>query len=131
MAWMTLIELRKKNGMSQEELADKIGVSQKSISKYEKQDVRPSWEALLNIANLFDVSTDYLLGRISDDSISNIAPSTTSIHALSENEAMLLDNFKKLTKEDQVLILGKTIELVREQLHDQQQKESFPLKKVK
>lgn len=115
MAWMTLIELRKKNGMSQEELADKIGVSQKSISKYEKQDVRPSWEALLNIADLFDVSTDYLLGRISNDAISNITPPTSSIQTLSENESMLLDNFKKLNKENQIFILGKTIELVREQ----------------
>lgn len=114
MAWVTLIELRKKRGMSQEELADKIGVSQKSVSKYEKQDVRPSWEAMLNIANLFNVSIDYLLGRENiDPTVANLL--TPPIPSLSENATMLLKNYEKLNKEDQAYILGKTIELVREQ----------------
>lgn len=116
MAWDILIELRKNRDMSQEELADKIGVSQKSISKYEKQDVRPSWEAMINIANLFNVSIDYLLGRVSDpQQISSTVSSPTPMQPLSENASMLLENFEKLCKEDQIYILGKTIELVREQ----------------
>lgn len=116
MAWVTLIELRKKRGMSQEELADKIGVSQKSVSKYEKQDVRPSWEAMLNIANLFNVSIDYLLGRENiDPTAANLLTASPPIPSLSENATMLLENYEKLNKEDQAYILGKTIELVREQ----------------
>lgn len=116
MAWDILIELRKKRDMSQEELADKIGVSQKSISKYEKQDVRPSWEAMINIANLFNVSIDYLLSRTSEPQpISSTVSSPALLQPLSENATMLLENFEKLCKEDQIYILGKTIELVREQ----------------
>lgn len=54
---------RKKLGLSQEELANKIKVSQKSISKYECGDRRPSYEILLAMSSLFGVTTDYLLGN--------------------------------------------------------------------
>lgn len=130
MAWDILIELRKKRDMSQEELADKIGVSQKSISKYEKQDVRPSWEAMINIANLFNVSIDYLLSRTSEPQpISSTVSSPALLQPLSENATMLLENFEKLCKEDQIYILGKTIELVREQ--KKAEADAPALKKVK
>lgn len=56
-------EERKKLGLSQEELANKIGVSQKSISKYERGTRRPSYETLTLMASLFDVTVDYLLGN--------------------------------------------------------------------
>lgn len=54
---------RKKLGLSQEELANKLKVSQKSISKYECGTRRPSYETLLSMASLFGVSVDYLLGN--------------------------------------------------------------------
>lgn len=54
---------RKKLGLSQEELASKLKISQKSISKYECGTRRPSYEILLAMSSLFGVSTDYLLGR--------------------------------------------------------------------
>lgn len=54
---------RKKLGLSQEELAGKVGVSQKSISKYERGTRRPSYETLTAMANLFGVTVGYLLGN--------------------------------------------------------------------
>lgn len=54
---------RKKLGLSQEELAGKVGVSQKSISKYERGARRPSYETLTAMANLFGVTIGYLLGN--------------------------------------------------------------------
>ncbi len=52
---------RKKLGLSQEELASRLKVSQKSISKYERGTRRPSYETLLEMSKLFGVSVDYLL----------------------------------------------------------------------
>ena len=56
-----LIELRKKAGWSQEELADKMGVSRQSISKWESAQSMPDMGRVVRLAQLFGVSTDYLL----------------------------------------------------------------------
>ena len=53
--------LRKKNGWSQEELAEKMGVSRQSVSKWESAQSIPELEKILQLGNLFGVTTDYLL----------------------------------------------------------------------
>lgn len=57
---------RKKLGLNQEELAEKVGVSQKSISKYENGTRRPTYETLSAMADLFGVSERYLIRGISE-----------------------------------------------------------------
>jgi len=57
---------RKRAGLSQGELGDKIGVSQKAISKYELGTATPPPDTLEKLANLFGVSLDYLFGRKED-----------------------------------------------------------------
>ena len=56
-----IIDLRKKNGWSQEELAEKLGVSRQSISKWEGAQSVPDMNRILAMSDLFGVSTDYLL----------------------------------------------------------------------
>ena len=56
-----LIALRKKNGWSQEELAEKMGVSRQAVSKWEGAQTVPDLDKILQMARLFGVSTDYLL----------------------------------------------------------------------
>ena len=56
-----LYELRKKNGYSQEELADKLGVSRQSVSKWESNSTYPETDKIIQIANLFDCSMDDLI----------------------------------------------------------------------
>ena len=56
-----IIELRKRSGYSQEELAEKLGVSRQSISKWEGAQSIPDMNKILAMADLFGVSTDYLL----------------------------------------------------------------------
>ena len=56
-----ITELRKKNGWSQEELADKLGVSRQSISKWESAQSVPDMSRILKMSELFGVSTDLLL----------------------------------------------------------------------
>lgn len=56
-----LIRLRKKNGWSQEELAEKLNVSRQAVSKWESAQTVPELEKLLQLSALFGVTTDYLL----------------------------------------------------------------------
>ena len=56
-----IIDLRKRAGYSQEELAEQLGVSRQSISKWEGAQSIPDMNKILAMANLFGVSTDYLL----------------------------------------------------------------------
>ena len=56
-----IIELRKKNGWSQEDLAEKLDVSRQSISKWEGAQSIPDMNKILKLSEVFSVSTDYLL----------------------------------------------------------------------
>ena len=56
-----LIELRKLNGMSQDELADRSGVSRQTVSKYETGESLPDIEKCKRIAEVFSVSMDDLI----------------------------------------------------------------------
>lgn len=56
-----IIRLRKKNGWSQEELAEKMQVSRQAVSKWEGAQTAPDLEKVLMLSNLFGVTTDYLL----------------------------------------------------------------------
>lgn len=56
-----IIELRKKSGMSQEELAEKLGVSRQSVSKWEGAQSTPDLNRILQLSEIFNVSTDTLL----------------------------------------------------------------------
>lgn len=54
-------EERKKNGWSQEELAEKLSVSRQSVSKWESGQSVPDLNRILEMARIFGVTTDYLL----------------------------------------------------------------------
>lgn len=54
--------LRQQNKLSQSEVARRIGISSSAVSAYEAGQISPSLETLVKLANLFHVSTDYLLG---------------------------------------------------------------------
>ena len=56
-----LIDLRKKNGWSQEELAEKLNVSRQAVSKWEGAQSIPDMSRMIQLSELFGVSTDYLL----------------------------------------------------------------------
>ena len=56
-----MIELRKQNGLSQQDLADRLGVSRQAISRWETGAVQPLADSVKSLAQVFQVSTDYLL----------------------------------------------------------------------
>lgn len=69
-----LVELRKKNGLSQEQLADKLGLSRQAVSKWERAEASPDTDNLICLAKLYHVSLDKLLST--DETIEDIAKET-------------------------------------------------------
>lgn len=57
-----LCELRCEKGFTQKQLAEKLNISQKSLSKYEGESLDLSTELIVRICRYFQVSADYLLG---------------------------------------------------------------------
>ncbi|HIR29908.1 MAG TPA: helix-turn-helix transcriptional regulator [Candidatus Coproplasma stercorigallinarum] len=57
-----LRELRCEKGLTQKQLAEKLNISQKSLSKYERESLDLSTELIVRICRYFQVSADYLLG---------------------------------------------------------------------
>ena len=55
-------ELRLSYGLNQVEFGRKLGVTKQSVSNWENNNIAPSIDMLISIANKFSVSTDYLLG---------------------------------------------------------------------
>lgn len=64
-----LKQLRLDKHLRQEQVADLIGVTKSAISAYENDLRQPSFDVLLQLANLYRVSTDYLLGRTDTRSV--------------------------------------------------------------
>ncbi len=58
-----LKEMRKMYGLTQRQVAEKLGISQPSYIRYENGTSEPTLENLVKLADLFDVSADFLLGR--------------------------------------------------------------------
>lgn len=56
-----VIMLRKRNGWSQEELAERLDISRQSVSKWESGAAIPDLDKIIKLSSLFGVSTDYLL----------------------------------------------------------------------
>lgn len=61
-----LKSMRQSKGITQKQLGEAIGASERGIQNYELGQSKPKFEIIVALADYFDVSTDYLLGR-SDD----------------------------------------------------------------
>ena len=59
-----ILYLRKSKGISQEELADKVGVSRQAVSKWESEQSMPDVEKIIIMSDYFNVTTDYILKGI-------------------------------------------------------------------
>ena len=67
-----LLELRKKKGYSQEEAADKLGVTRQTISKWETEQSSPDFDKIVPICELYDISTEELLRGIKTESTDSV-----------------------------------------------------------
>ena len=86
-----IIEERKKNGWSQEELADKLGVSRQAVSKWESAGSIPDLQRILQMSELFGVTTDYLLKDEIEEEPLNEYTETNTIKVSMEEGNQYLD----------------------------------------
>ncbi|GAA4839386.1 hypothetical protein GCM10023310_16490 [Paenibacillus vulneris] len=61
-----IASLREKHSLTQEGLSNKLGITRASLSHYENNRREPDYDTIVSIANLFNVSIDYLIGRTDD-----------------------------------------------------------------
>ncbi len=83
-----IIDLRKKNGWSQEELASQLGVSRQSVSKWESSQSIPDLDRILKMSDIFGVSTDYLL-KDDAEPIDDAAPTVDAPQASDETARLI------------------------------------------
>lgn len=91
-----LKKMRMKKGISQQQLADVIGVSQQSINKYENHMVEPDINTLMALADYFNTSVDYLIGHTDIDHVIE----TIQHYDLNDDEGVLIDGYRRLTRNE-------------------------------
>ena len=92
-----LKELRTDNDMLQSDLAEKLNLKSSAISKYEKGLTQPSIETIKKLAEIFNVTVDYLVGA---SDIKN----PYDVNRITPNEADLVDRFRRLSYENKIRI---------------------------
>ncbi len=89
-----IANLRKENNYTQEQLAELLGVSRQSISKYESGISYPETEKLIRLGDLFDCSMDYLL----KDEVEERRPMSTSVEREEVSTEEIVDSiFRRVT----------------------------------
>lgn len=86
--------LRVKMGISQQQLAGVLGISQQSINKYENHGVEPDIDMLIKMADYFNTSIDYLVGNSSTERKNELVEPCD----LNEDETKVIEKYRGLTK---------------------------------
>lgn len=94
-----LKKLRKERELSQQQLAEVFSVTQQSIYKYENSLAEPNLKTLMQMADFFHTSVDYLIGNNDEEVIVNVAP-------LTQLEVNHLEMYRKLSAQDRKHIDG-------------------------
>ena len=99
-----LQQLRKSRGLTQDDLAEILGISLSSYQKYERDAISPSYETLCKIADFYHVTTDYLLGR---------EPATDPFDMLQlpEDQKSVMERFASFPDDVRTIILDAIKEL--------------------
>lgn len=101
-----IAELREKQGWTQEELASTVGITRAALSHYEKNRRKPDFETLTLLADRFNVSIDYLIGRTKHEKMSMDSDVREFVDGLELSDQDLLERFnltvdgRKLTEEE-------------------------------
>lgn len=91
-----LRELREESGLTQKQVGNIIGVKDSAVSKYERMEQQPDYESLIKLADYFNVSLDYLLGRT--DERNKNASYTLAAHRENGYDKPLTEDEKKMVE---------------------------------
>ena len=95
-----LTELRKENKLSQDALAKKIGVHPNVIGRYERDEAKPTIEVATKMADVFEVTVDYLVGKTDLLIDQNILSQLTTIQKLpNEDRERILFTLEALLRD--------------------------------
>jgi len=100
---MRIKELREEKQISQKKLAEIIGTSQRNIGRWENEENEPSYLQIVKLADFFECSIDYLVGR--EDDFGNVVATTSN---LTERESRLLKAFGTLSALEQDKLIADT-----------------------
>ena len=98
-----LRECREKANLSQKYVAISLGVASPSVANWEREKTNPTLDNAIQLADLYGVSLDYLLGRSNDSGSS-----------LTEDELVLLRRYRALGDEDKELLRSDALRMKRE-----------------
>lgn len=93
-----LVELRKKNNLSQEELAARLGISRQAVSKWERAEASPDTDNLILLSRVYGVSLDELLKT--DDEVVSSAQAADGSDERSKSRTKVQINLKGIHVED-------------------------------
>lgn len=99
---MRLRECREKANLSQKYVAISLGIAAPSVANWERDKTKPSLDNAIQLADLYEVSLDYLLGR-----------SDHRDGALSDDELVLLERYRALGDEDKELLRSDALRMKR------------------
>ena len=92
--------LRKEHGISQQMLADLMGVSQQSINQYENNSIEPDIALLTQMADYFNTSIDYIVGRTTiRRPIEHV-----EVFQLNQDETTVITQYRTLKAKEQLCI---------------------------
>ena len=91
-----LRKLRLYKGISQQQLADILGMSQQSIHQYENHATEPDFNTLMQLAGFFGTTTDFLIGYTPQTANPNQAEELD----FSKEEFLLVRNYRRLSKQE-------------------------------
>ena len=90
-------ELRIAAGLSQAQLAKKLGFNQTGVGKYERGEIEPSISTLKKLSVIFECSIDYLVGFSDDFGNVQVHPQTDAVDALSPSEQRVIECLRKIS----------------------------------
>ena len=102
---MKLKELRKEKGLTQEQVGLLINVNKMTYNGYENENREPGIDTLCKLANLYNVSLDYLVGREFKNDIGYLTPDQKNVVYV----------IKQLNQKNLAYILGQSLKLLNEQ----------------
>lgn len=88
--------LRESHGVSQQKLAEAVGLTQQSINKYENHKIEPDIATLMLIADFFHTSVDFLIGHTEAQAESEGVP----VFKLNADEIRLVNQYRQLSHKE-------------------------------
>ncbi len=88
--------LRRSRGISQQKLADALGISQQSVNQYENHSIEPDISTLTRMAEYFETTIDFIVGRTTAQQIIE----KTEAYYLNEDESDVMNRYRALTPKE-------------------------------